>query len=123
MWHAIAAEIKPIGIGIGQRITVGGIEHHEHPLPRLERLAVQLLRMLDDAHLRARRTVVAQQLFHGRGGQSGVGAQALHLIGKAHQRQHAVGNVVGGRLVAGKQHQDACGDQLVFSERIVAIAQ
>ena len=40
--------------------------------------------------------------------------QLALLARKAHQREQSVGDVVGGRLVAGKEKQDAGGDKLVL---------
>ena len=123
MRRAAAIEVDAIGVRIGALIAVRGVHHQEDALAGLELPAVEGLRLLDDAHLRADRPVVAQQLLDGGGRKRGVLAELLQLAGEAQERCEAIGNVVGRRLVAGEEEQDAHRDELVLRETIALLLQ
>ncbi len=61
---AAAAEHHAVGLVVGLRVPVGGVQHEKHTVARLERLAAQLLLQLDHADLGTARTVITQQLLN-----------------------------------------------------------
>ena len=77
--RAAARELQPVGLLVGLRVAVGRVQHQEHAVARLEALAAQLLLHLHDAHLRAARTVVAQQLLDGARREFRILAQRMQL--------------------------------------------
>nr|WP_236595013.1 hypothetical protein [Saccharothrix sp. 6-C] len=68
-----------------------------------------------------RRSVAAQHLLHGGGGEVGVGLEPGELVGVLQQQHEAVGDEPRGRLVAREQQQHAVGDDLVLGDQALAL--
>ena len=87
--HAVARQVDAIRLVVGARIAVGGVHQQEDAIAGVELPAVQRVRLLHDAHLRADRAVVAQQLFDRGGRERAIRAQLHQLVRKAQQRSAA----------------------------------
>src|SRR5205085_8458513 len=88
-----------------------------------ELTAMQALRLLHDAHLRADRAVVAQELLDSRRRERRVTAQLRELPGKSQQRRESVRDVMRRRLMAREKQQHAGRDELVRRKPVAVLLQ
>ena len=116
-------DVEPVGIVERARVAVGRCLHEQHPLSLADLPAAERQRLARPARHRADRPVVAQALLGRAAGQIGIAVQPLPLVGVLLERDDAVGQQVHRRLVAGEDHQDDVGDDLLVAEGVGALAR
>jgi hypothetical protein len=104
-----SAEVERVGVGEPRRVAVRCAQQQEHALALADPIVadVKVLRGRDPAHLH--RAVVPQQLLDRGADQGRLSLQAPALIGVAQQRQQAIADHVGGRLVTIHQQEHSVG--------------
>jgi hypothetical protein len=114
----VAGHLEPVGFVEDLGIVVGGAEVHQEQRALRDTVGVDLDVLERHPDRGLDRTVEAQQLLDGRGPDVRLTTQALELFGLAQQRQHAVADQVGGRLVSGEKDQVAGGQDLLVAQGV-----
>ena len=111
-----AVEQQPVWLRESLGITIRCPEQDPHPFSSAQDPASDLHVRLDDADPDLDGAIEAQQLLDGGPEEIRVTMQRAQRVGMPQQREHAVADQVGGRLVPGEQQERAGLDQLVLLE-------
>ena len=118
----VTVDVEVLGIGEGPLVVVGGAGDQDHPRVGGDGDAVQGDVLLDPAALVVRRRVPAEHLLDRVRDERRVGHQLGPLVGVPVERDDAVGDQLGGGLVAGDgELEQSVRDLLVGERDLVAV--
>ena len=116
-------DVEAVRLDEAERVTVGRTEEHDGGVTIAPLALDHRPRRRDGPRRHLHRRVEAKDLLDGEIESFGFGEQQLALLGMVKQGAHAVGELVGRRLVAGRHQEQGVGEQLVLGQRVTVVAR